>query len=120
VKLEVVLTVLLDDRVHVIFYHQTPVRFHPTLRIPGEGENSDASESPPPYLGTTFASMCRLWTILQEVLGVYSYPSSMPMSARVPPAFAEGKYQKLLVLASSLSRGMSRTDSCSFDVMIFQ
>ncbi|RGP64023.1 nitrate assimilation regulatory nira [Fusarium longipes] len=105
--------------IHVIFYQNKPIRFPPTLRIPGGDENSSGSGSSPPYLGSTFASMCRIWTILQEVLSVYCFPSSTPISERVPLAFAEGKYQKLLEWARSLPSSMMRTDDCKSDVMIF-
>ncbi|KAM0418945.1 hypothetical protein ACHAPT_012103 [Fusarium lateritium] len=109
--------------IHVIFYHHKPIRFPPTLPIPGAPRNRDMAVSSctayPPHLGTTFPNTCRLWTVVQEVLGVYVYPDEKPISERVPLAFAEGKYRKLLEWASTLGNDMKRTEHCASDVIIF-
>lgn len=96
------------------------MRYSPAFPIPGEAGSHDTAVSPPLYLGPTFPKFCRLWMIAQEVLSVYSYSSSTPVSERVPLAFAESKYQKLLVGASTLQRDLQRTKGCTPDVMMFQ
>ncbi|KAF5646412.1 apo9 cpo9 [Fusarium tjaetaba] len=70
------------------------------------------------FLGKMFPNACRLWVLAQEVLGVYSFAKS-PISERVPLAFAEGKYQKLLVWAGTLDSHMKRVDGCPPEVMVF-
>ena len=93
------------------------MRFPSRFPLPGEH-----GTHPPPLLciRTTFSNLCRLWTIAQEVLGVYTYSNSTPISERVPLAFVEAKYQKLLVWSGTLQRDMERTKGCKSDVMIFQ
>jgi hypothetical protein len=66
-----------------------------------------------------FPNACRLWVIAQEVQGVYSFGKT-PVAERLPLAFAEGKYQKLLVWTGILEDHMKRIDGCSHEVMIFQ
>ena len=53
-------------------------------------------------------------------MGVYTYSNSTPIPERVPLAFVEAKYQKLLVWSSTLQNDMERTQGCKSDVMIFQ
>ncbi|KAK2922753.1 hypothetical protein FoTM2_017606 [Fusarium oxysporum f. sp. vasinfectum] len=65
-----------------------------------------------------FPNACRLWVIAQEVRGVYSFGKA-PVAERVPLAFAEEKYQKLLVWTGILKNHMKRIDGCSPEVMIF-
>lgn len=66
-----------------------------------------------------FSNVCRLWMIVQEVLGVYNF-SKAPISERVPLSFAEAKYQKLLVWIDGLDDSMARVEDCPYEVMIFQ
>ncbi|CAG7559863.1 unnamed protein product [Fusarium equiseti] len=54
----------------------------------------------------------------QIAWGVYSMLTT-PILERVPLAFAEAKYQKLLVWSSTLQSDMKRIEGCKSDVMIF-
>ncbi|TVY67688.1 putative transcriptional regulatory protein [Fusarium oxysporum f. sp. cubense] len=104
--------------IHVIYYHHKHIRFPPALPIPGERGMDERLGSMSEFLGKMFPNTCRLWVIAQEVLGVYSFAKS-PISERVPLAFAEGKYQKLLVWAGTLDSNMKRIDGCPPEVMVF-
>ncbi|KAG7423470.1 Conidial development protein fluffy [Fusarium oxysporum f. sp. raphani] len=97
--------------IHVIYYGQKYIRHPPAFPISGEGAES------PYFLGNMFPNACRLWVIAQEVRGVYSFGKA-PVAERVPLAFAEGKYQKLLVWTGILKNHMKRIDGCSPEVMI--
>ncbi|CAG7558172.1 unnamed protein product [Fusarium equiseti] len=97
--------------IHVIYYGQKYIRHPPAFPIPGEGTES------PYFLGNMFPNACRLWVIAQEVQGVYRFGKT-PVAERVPLAFAEGKYQKLLVWTGILKDHMKRIDGCSHEVMI--
>jgi hypothetical protein len=62
----------------------------------------------PDYTGKTFQALCELWTIMQEVVAVYFAQQGAPM--RIPLAFVEAKYQKILSFTDSLPPEMSSTD----------
>ncbi|KAF5715987.1 C6 transcription factor [Fusarium mundagurra] len=94
------------------------IHFPPALPIPGGRGMDERLGSGSKFLGKMFPNTCRLWVLAQEVLGVYTFAKS-PISERVPLAFAEGKYQKLLVWAGTLDSHMKRVDGCPHEVMVF-
>ncbi|KAF5694350.1 Aromatic peroxygenase [Fusarium denticulatum] len=104
--------------IHVLYYHHKHIRFPPALPIPGGRGMDERFDAGSKFLGKMFPNTCRLWVLAQEVLGVYSFAKS-PISERVPLAFAEGKYQKLLVWAGTLDSHMKRVDGCPPEVMVF-
>ena len=63
----------------------------------------------PDYAGKTFQSLCELWTIIQEVAAVYFSEQGNEVNAqtRIPLAFVEAKYQKILSFTDSLPPEMS-------------
>lgn len=64
----------------------------------------------PGYIGSTFTELCRFWTIVQEVSTVYQEETSVPLTERVPVAFAEAKYRKLLAWSDMLPSAALRSD----------
>lgn len=70
-------------------------------------------------MGQTFQSICKLWVIAQEVAIVYFDKDDTPVCNRVPLAFAEAKFRKLLAWMSTLDAGMARRDHCPSHVIIF-
>lgn len=74
----------------------------------------------PRYMGHTFASICRLWVIVQEILAVSLSAREGPMHERIPLAFAESKYQKMLVLADTLEETIALEDHSQPHILIFQ
>lgn len=71
-------------------------------------------------MGHTFGAICRLWTIVQEVLALYNISSNVSLPGRVPLSFAEEKYQKLLDWADTLTRDLARNKFGLGHVYIFQ
>ena len=63
---------------------------------------------------------CKLWAIAQEVAVVYVTHSDRSISHRVPLAFAEAKYQKLLSWMDSVKADMVRGDHSPAHVVMFQ
>ena len=53
----------------------------------------------PPYMGQTFTSLCKFWLIAHEFIETYYSDLSVPIIDRVPMAFVESTYQKLLLWA---------------------
>lgn len=66
----------------------------------------------PDYAGKTFQALCELWTIMQEVIAVYfaHHGDTAAASMRIPLAFVEAKYQKILNFTDSLPPEMSSID----------
>jgi len=70
-------------------------------------------------MGHTFTSLCKLWTILQEILAVYAVHDGRPLHERVPLAFAESKFQRLLSWADALVLDMARAPQRPGHVLVF-
>lgn len=109
---------------HSIFFPDDPVTYPPVLPLPGqssgESEITKPITPPPPYVGQTFALMCKLWTISQEVLVSISDYKSSSVPADKLVRVMEVEYQKLLSLADSGGRSLSRTSDSPIHVMLFQ
>ncbi|OAQ65032.1 nitrate assimilation regulatory protein nirA [Pochonia chlamydosporia 170] len=110
------------------FFFGPPILYPPSLSVPGEHEvNVDeigSSKEPdidtlPAYTGQTFPTMCRFWEIFQEIAVVYLGLHDRPLSQRVPLAFAEAKYQKLLTWADTMLEGATRGHYTPAHVSIF-
>jgi hypothetical protein len=71
-------------------------------------------------MGQTFPTLCTLWVMLHEIDIVYTIKDSTPLMQRVPLAFAESKYQKLLVQADTLGPEMCRHEQTPSHVFFFQ
>ncbi|EXA28888.1 hypothetical protein FOVG_19546 [Fusarium oxysporum f. sp. pisi HDV247] len=112
---------------HATMYGGEPIACPPVLPLPGEGswERSDTNDarwpvhSLPAYMGCTFTAMCRLWSIVQEVLIFYNIPPTTAPVERTPLSFAEQKYQKLLSWADTLSSELARNSHRPLHVYIF-
>jgi len=85
--------------------------------VPGQNSNDTIDERLavhwprhfiPDYAGQTFQALCELWTIMQEHVAVYFAQQDGTM--RIPLAFVEAKYQKILALTDSLPEEMSSID----------
>ncbi|KAJ4123214.1 hypothetical protein NW768_009743 [Fusarium equiseti] len=94
-----------------------PISFPPMFPVPGRNSNDTIDERLavhwprhfiPDYAGQTFQALCELWTIMQEYVAVYFAQQDGTM--RIPLAFVEAKYQKILSLTDSLPKEMSSTD----------
>ncbi|KAL0935486.1 N-terminal fungal transcription regulatory domain-containing protein (zinc finger protein) [Colletotrichum truncatum] len=70
-------------------------------------------------MGSTFPSMCKLFTIAQEVGMMYFVPSDTPLKDRVPLSFAEAKYQKLLSWMDTLKSDMAREQNSPDHLVMF-
>ncbi|EGU76976.1 hypothetical protein FOXB_12508 [Fusarium oxysporum f. sp. conglutinans Fo5176] len=116
-----------DPGFHATMYGGEPIACPPVLPLPGEGswERSDTNDarwpvhSLPAYMGCTFTAMCRLWSIVQEVLIFYNIPPTTAPVERTPLSFAEQKYQKLLSWADTLSSELARNSHRPLHVYIF-
>ena len=71
-------------------------------------------------MGRTFTALCEFWKIAREVASVFFVNGAPPLKDRVPLAFAESKYQKLLDLADQLAPEMARGDHNADHVLLFQ
>jgi hypothetical protein len=69
----------------------------------------------PDYAGKTFQALCQLQTIMQEVVAVYfsQQGGGDEASMRIPLAFVEAKYSKILSLTDSLPPEMSSVNPAS-------
>ncbi|KAI1841232.1 hypothetical protein JX266_012544 [Neoarthrinium moseri] len=95
-----------------------------TLPIPGAVtaalDGNTRLEPLPPYMGRTFPAICGLFRIVQEVAVVYvKRDDARPSPVRVPLAFAEAKYQKLLAWSNTLQAEVVRGEHTPAHVMIF-
>ncbi|KIW04772.1 uncharacterized protein PV09_03962 [Verruconis gallopava] len=72
----------------------------------------------PHHATTILAALCELCVISQEVATVYYENSSEPIPARVPLAFAEAKYRKLLSWAERLPPDIVRDKDYREDVIV--
>lgn len=115
-------------RIHSFFYHGDPIDFPPVLPIPGIPDGTLKNQhgktwqdhGPPSYMGQTFTLLCKFFTITQEIAAVYFAQEGIPIAERVPLAFAEAKYHKLLVWADSVSQEIERGASTSNHMIFFQ
>ncbi|CAF3478488.1 unnamed protein product [Fusarium graminearum] len=91
-----------------------PITFPPMFPVPGRNDQDMFDERLavhwprhfiPDYTGKTFQALCELWTIMQEVVAVYFAQHGGTM--RIPLAFVEAKYQKILSFTDSLPPEMS-------------
>lgn len=109
------------------FFPKPSIRYPPKFPIPGDGfdifATFDTFEPPyqaPSYVGQTFVSLSKFWTIAQEILAMYNMEDCAPLIERVIPAFAEAKYQKLLAWADSLPAVLSNNSNSACHVYLFQ
>jgi hypothetical protein len=95
----------------------TPITFPPMFPVPGRNDQDTLDERlavhwprhfVPDYTGKTFQALCELWTIMQEVVAVYF--AQQGATIRIPLAFVEAKYQKILSFTDSLPPEMSSID----------
>jgi len=118
-------------RLHCFYFHDPPILYPPNLPVPGEkvqhlevvseGTAVDATTTIlPGYMGQTFTTMCRFWAIVQEITVAFFGPDGKPISGRVPLAFAEAKYQKLLAWADTMGEGMALGEHSPAHVIISQ
>ncbi|SCV35422.1 uncharacterized protein FFFS_04730 [Fusarium fujikuroi] len=107
--------------IHVLYYHDESIAIPPSLPIPGDGRHADLwPEHPlPAYMGLSFTRLCQFFTMIQEVAVVYSIADATPIVDRVPIAFAEAKYQKVLAWADSLGKDMIWDQNSQEHVMLF-
>lgn len=119
---------LMFCRFHATMYGGEPIACPPALPLPGEGNRgkSDTNDtrwpvhSLPAYMGCTFKAMCRLWSIVQEVLIFYNSPPTIALTERTPLSFAEQKYQELLSWADTLSSELVCNSHSPLHIYIFQ
>ncbi|RGP66986.1 conidial development fluffy [Fusarium longipes] len=95
-----------------------PITFPPMFPVPGRNNEDIIDERLavhwprhfiPDYTGKTFQALCELWTIMQEVVAVYF--AQQGTLTRVPLAFVEAKYQKILSFTDTLPPEMSSADA---------
>ncbi|KAF4996370.1 hypothetical protein FGRMN_4530 [Fusarium graminum] len=93
-----------------------PIAFPPMFPVPGRNSEDTIDERLavhwprhfiPDYAGKTFQALCELWTIMQEVVAVYFSQQGDNTSMKIPLAFVEAKYSKILSLTDSLPPEMS-------------
>ncbi|KAF9775291.1 hypothetical protein IL306_006615 [Fusarium sp. DS 682] len=107
--------------IHVLFYHDESIAIPPALPIPGDDRHDDLwPEHPlPEYMGSSFTKLCEFFTVIQEIAVVYSIRDETPIVDRVPIAFAEAKYQKILAWADYLGKDMAWDQNSDEHVMLF-
>nr|RBQ87323.1 hypothetical protein FVER53263_00157 [Fusarium verticillioides] len=107
--------------IHVLYFHDESIAIPPALPVPGHERHDDLwPQHPlPEYMGSSFTKLCEYFTVIQEVAVVYSLADGKPVVDRVPIAFAEAKYQKILAWADSLGKGMAWDQNSQEHVMLF-
>ncbi|KAF5542980.1 conidial development fluffy [Fusarium mexicanum] len=107
--------------IHVLYYYDEGIAIPPALPIPGDVRHDDLwPEHPlPAYMGSSFTKLCELFTVIQEVAVVYAIADRTPVVDRVPIAFAEAKYQKLLIWADFLGKDMVWNPNSQEHLMLF-
>jgi hypothetical protein len=114
-----------DDSLHSFYFRDPPILHSPVLPIPGQRsqEAKDIGSSMaalPKYMGQTFSTFCQFWTLAQEMAVLYLGQDERTLAERVPLAFAESKYQKLLAWTNTVAESMALNDHSPAHVMIFQ
>jgi hypothetical protein len=111
---------------HVLFFFDESIAITPALPIPGADRKNDMADYAwpdhplPEYMGSSFTKLCEFFSIVQEVALVYSANERIPIFNRVPIAFAEAKYQKMLAWADSLGKDMAWNKDSNEHVFLFQ
>jgi hypothetical protein len=115
------------NRLRAFYYQDEAVAFPPNYPIPGKIENDDGqpisqhvSHSLPFYMGKSFTTVCEFWAIVQEVANAYLSQGGKNIMDRVPLAFAESKYQKLLHWMDTLVPDMAREVQSIPHITFFQ
>ncbi|TEA14931.1 Nitrogen assimilation transcription factor nit-4 [Colletotrichum sidae] len=112
----------------VVFYHHPPIRYPPSLSIPGQSRDErkqplTSSQGASYTRSKVFVKYCKLMTIIQEIMSVYIPAGTMTgdgsVSDCVPLGFAEAKYRRLLDWAASLPADMKRVAMASSDLVVF-
>jgi hypothetical protein len=111
-----------------MFFHDAAIPCPPLLPIPGNVDEVDsrafASKCPPhklpKYMGRTFPTLCKFWTIVQEVLVFYLSHIGDSVPLKVPLSFAESKYQKLLHWADAVENDTAHGEYTLCHALIFQ
>lgn len=83
-------------------------------------EAGPSSRSLPRHATKSFAKLCELFIIIQEVAVVYKMPGTGPVAERVPLMFVEAKYQKLLAWLDTLGRDWIWNESSPYYHIFFQ
>jgi hypothetical protein len=118
-----------------MFYRSEPIRFPPTLPIPGEpievtrkfanheGITPDWPQQPPPrHTSPFFHVCCRLWAIADEIALVYKSNSNndIPVAEQVPLSFVEAKFRRLLDCMDQLKGDIVHEGHCPIQAVILQ
>ncbi len=109
-------------------YGGNTIQHPPILPHPGTNSQRDAdafgiqwpAHPLPGYVGHTFTFLCKLWSIVQDILSLYNVPSSKPIAERVPLSFAEQKYQEMLFWADTFTSELAQNPHHQLHVDIFQ
>ncbi|CAG7561152.1 unnamed protein product [Fusarium equiseti] len=110
--------------IHVMFFYDKSISHTPSFPVPG----ADRDDYPdhawpdhplPKYMGKSFTKLCHFFSIVEEVAAVYSANDRIPIFDRVPIAFAEAKYQKMLFWADSLSKDMAWNQDSHEHIFLF-
>ena len=105
------------------------VAYPPLVTTPGsrtdrQGDEALTDGAPshdlPEYMGRTFPAMCGFWAITSEWTSRYYLPVPEPVIGRVPWAFAEATFQKLLGWADRLHYKVARGDQAPHHSTILQ
>ncbi|KAF4340440.1 conidial development fluffy [Fusarium beomiforme] len=107
------------------FYPREPIRYPPVLPMPGKVVDNmnpimtkESVPSVPRHSSPYFHTQCRLWVIALEVVSVYKQPSNVPISERVPIAFVEAKYRRLVACMDELGENGVRGGDYPAHVLI--
>lgn len=114
-----------------MFQEEEPAaRYPPKGEPPGGGvhlrsdelgmDSLAASVAMPAYMGQTFPAMCEFWVLTSKWTSVYYMPGGQPVLGRVPFAFANGIFQKLLAWSDNLHILLARGDQSSHHSVILQ
>lgn len=108
-----------------MFFYDESISHTPSLPVPGADRNDYLDHAwpdhpLPKYMGKSFTKLCRFFSIVEEIAAVYSANERIPIFNRVPIAFAEAKYQKMLHWADSLSKDMAWNNDSHEHIFLFQ
>lgn len=109
-----------------MFFYDECITATPALPIPGADRQDDSARPSwpdhplPEYMGKSFTKLCEFFSLVEEVAVVYSANDRVPIFDRVPIAFAEAKYQKMLAWADSMDKDMAWNKDSHEHVFLFQ
>ncbi|KAK5661584.1 hypothetical protein OQA88_9681 [Cercophora sp. LCS_1] len=111
-----------------IYHEVSPIKYPPILPIPNTPPPKGKERATTPldlissrrYVSPVFHTTCKLYVIAQEIAAVYKVGDGTKLSSeRVPLAFLEAKYQKLLECLGEVEEGVLKDGNGPIHLIVF-